>query len=414
MANKSTDSVMVPIKEYSYENEDLNIPEEDKETRALQKPFDPKKIRVMPQFASMSNIIMRLQDGRINMDPDFQRSSGIWNQKNKERLIESLMIKLPLPAFYFDMSDDDLWVVIDGLQRLTAIKEYVIEKKWTLKKDNLEFLGEVCDHKHFDELPGALRGNINESQVMVCGILAGTPSRLKFDIFRRINTGGYPLNSQEIRHALNQGSITSFLKELVELPEFKEATDNGFDSKRMIDRECVLRFLVFFENDPQKYATPDFDRFLNDYMTDFNTRFQSRSYDESDDRYRIKQAFIASMRLARDIFGNDAFRKRYIEDDDRHPLNKALFETWAVNLALLSCKEQEMLVSRKEKLKAAFIELMRDAELTAAEDSALDSNLLNQKGNFIVAISQGTASISRVKCRFGVIKQLIREVLDAE
>ena len=140
MDYKTTDNVMVPVKEYSYENEDMNVPEDDKETRDLQKPFDPKKIRVMPQFTSMSNIIMRLQEGRININPDFQRASGIWNQKNKERLIESLMIKLPLPAFYFDMSDDDLWVVIDGLQRLTAIKEFVVDKKWSLTKGNLEFL----------------------------------------------------------------------------------------------------------------------------------------------------------------------------------------------------------------------------------------------------------------------------------
>ena len=405
MDYKTTDNVMVPVKEYSYENEDMNVPEDDKETRDLQKPFDPKKIRVMPQFTSMSNIIMRLQEGRININPDFQRASGIWNQKNKERLIESLMIKLPLPAFYFDMSDDDLWVVIDGLQRLTAIKEFVVDKKWSLTKGNLEFLGEVCDGKKYDELPGALRGNINESQVMVCGILAGTPPRLKFDIFRRINTGGYPLNSQEIRHALNPGSITSFLKELAELPEFKEATDNGFDSKRMIDRECVLRFLVFFEQDPQTYSNPDFDRFLNDYMTDFNDKVPSGPYPEieSDRRYKLKKAFVAAMGLARDIFEKDAFRKRYNVSDARHPLNKALFEAWAVNLARLSREQQEKLLAKKEQVKSAFISLMRDGSLT---------NWTTNE-TFEVAITQGTASISRVKCRFETIKQLIMEVLNA-
>ncbi|MBR0459014.1 MAG: DUF262 domain-containing protein [Victivallales bacterium] len=403
MDNKSTDIVMVPVKDYSCEPEDINIPEEDRETRALQKPFDPKKICVMPQFTSMSNIIMRLQENRINMEPDFQRASGIWNQKNKERLIESLIIKLPLPAFYFDMSDNDNWVVIDGLQRLTAIKEFVVEQKWTLKKNNLEFLGEDCDHMKYSDLPGALRGNINESQVMVCGIMAGTPARLKFDIFRRINTGGYPLNSQEIRHALNPGSITSFLKELADLPEFKEATENGFEPLRMVDRECVLRFLVFFENDSQKYAASDFDRFLNEYMEGFNNRFQSAIYDEADNRYRLKQDFRLAMQLARDIFGNDAFRKRYKTSDARHPLNKALFEAWAVNLAKLSEAEREALLARKENLKSAFMQLMCDGKLKNWTPNE----------SFEVSITQGTASVSRVKCRFETIRQLIQEVLYA-
>lgn len=390
--------LIVSENDYSYEREDISVPPDDIETKSLQKPFDPKKIRVMPQFMSMSNIIMRLQDGRIDMAPDFQRTSGIWSQQNKERLIESLMIKLPLPAFYFDMTDDDKWVIIDGLQRLTTIKEFVVDKKWCLIKENLEFLGDVCDKKKYDELPGALRGNINESQVMVCGILGGTPSRLKFDIFRRINTGGYPLNSQEIRHALNPGSINAFLKELVDLTVFKDATDDGFDSKRMIDRECALRFLAFYENDPQKYDKPDFDRFLNEYMYDFNERFKSKDYDKADLRFDLKTSFIRAMELAIEIFGNDAFRKRYEESNPRHPVNKALFEAWAVNLAKLNPDERERLIKRKDDIKRQFISLM--------------CGKVDGFTEFDTAITQGTSSISRVKCRFGAIEYIIKEVIN--
>ena len=391
-------NLIVSENDYSYEREDIAVPPEDIETKSLQKPFDPKKIRVMPQFMSMSNIIMRLQDGRIDMAPDFQRTSGIWSQQNKERLIESLMIKLPLPAFYFDMTDDDKWVIIDGLQRLTTIKEFVVDKKWCLTKENLEFLGEVCDKKKYDELPGALRGNINESQVMVCGILGGTPPRLKFDIFRRINTGGYPLNSQEIRHALNPGSINIFLKELVDLSDFKKATDNGFDSKRMIDRECALRFLAFYENDPQKYDKPDFDRFLNEYMYDFNVKYKNDIYDDYDRRTYLKICFARAMELAIEIFGNDAFRKRYEESSPRHPVNKALFEAWAVNLAKLNPDERERLIKRKDDIKRQFISLM--------------CGKVDGFTEFDTAITQGTSSISRVKCRFGAIEYIIKEVIN--
>lgn len=387
--SKDEDNVIVSANKYGYENEDLTVPDEDKETNSLQKPFDPKKINVTPNFTSMYSIIARLQNGRIDMAPDFQRNAGIWSRKAKTRLIESLLIKLPLPAFYFDTTDDDRWVVVDGLQRLTAIKEFVVDNEWPLLAEDLEFLGDICGGKCYNDLPAAFRGNIDESQVMICKIMAGTPSRVKFDIFRRINTGGQPLNSQEIRHALNPGKIIVFLKELVSLEAFKRATCNNFDAKRMIDRECVLRFLAFYENDPQSYAQSDFDRFLNDYMSTFNERFSSNSVDLD----FLKNTFEKAMKRAHILFENDAFRKRYDLNANRHPLNKSLFEAWAVNLAKLPDNDFLVLEKQKQVLKSRFVELMRDDK------------------DFDVSVTQGTAAISRVHERFGKIQALIQEVI---
>ena len=389
-------TVEVSEQSYGYEQEDLTIAEGDHKTTGLQKPFDPKKINVTSAFVSMYNIVTRLKANRIDMAPDFQRNAGIWSRKAKTRLIESLLIRLPLPAFYFDTTDDNKWVVIDGLQRLTTVKEFVVENKWPLLAEDLEFLSDQCGNKYYKDLTIDLQGNLEESQVMICKILAGTPSRLKFDIFRRINTGGQPLNSQEIRHALNPGIINRFLKELVEFPEFKKASCNAFDSARMIDRECVLRFLAFYENDPQQYLNPDFDRFLNDYMEGFNKRCNqtTEEVEKGDKMDNVRNAFSQSMKLAVAIFGNDAFRKRYEEHDGRHPLNKALFEAWAVNLANVTPEEGEILIKRSKEVKSKFIELMKKPE-------------------FDSAITQGTASINRVRCRFKEIAKLIKEVIHA-
>lgn len=387
--SKDEDNFIVSANMYGYENEDLTVPDEDKETNSLQRPFDPKKINVTPNFTAMYSIIARLQNGRIDMAPDFQRNAGIWSRKAKTRLIESLLIKLPLPAFYFDTTDDDRWVVIDGLQRLTTIKEFVVDNEWPLLAEDLEFLGDICGGKRYNELSASFRGNIDESQVMICKIMTGTPARVKFDIFRRINTGGQPLNSQEIRHALNPGRIISFLKELVSLEAFKKATCNNFDAKRMIDRECALRFLAFYENDPQSYAQPDFDRFLNDYMFSFNERLSSNPIYLD----QLKSIFETAMERAYVLFENDAFRKRYDLNANRHPLNKSLFEAWAVNLAKLTDDEFLALEERKQILKCRFVELMKDDK------------------NFDVSVTQGTAAISRVHERFGKIKELIQKVI---
>ena len=131
--------------------------------------------------------------------------------------------------------------MIDGLQRLTALKRFIVDKDFKLK--GLEFL---TDHegKGYDELPRSFQRRIEESQITVYQVERGTAEEVKFTIFRRINTGGLPLTTQEIRHALNQGPATVLLKELVTYEEFLKAIDWGISDERQEQRELFLRFLA--------------------------------------------------------------------------------------------------------------------------------------------------------------------------
>lgn len=349
-------------------------------------PFDTSKIRVETKNTQMDALIKRMRQDEIDLSPSFQRRGGIWNAQAQSRLIESMLIKIPLPAFYMDATDDDRWLVVDGLQRLTTIRRFVIDEDFALS--SLEFLTDY-NGKRFKELPRNFQRRIEETDIVLYLIQPGTPPRVKFDIFRRINTSGEPLSSQEIRHALNQGKITGFLKELAESEAFLKATAHGVAPKRMDDRECVLRFLAFSIFKPDDYADDNFDQFLNDRMADLNSKVSSEQMEE------LRQAFFRAMSLALDIFGNDAFRKRYNEKSSRYPVNKALFESWSVNLSLLGDDEIKRLIARREDLKHLFRKkLAKDKE-------------------FEMAVSQGTGSINRVKKRFNTIRELIREVLDA-
>ncbi len=345
-------------------------------------PFDPSKIRVDTKNAQMDALIKRIEKNEIDLSPDFQRQAGVWNPVTQSRLIESMLIKIPLPAFYMDASDDDNWLVVDGLQRLTTIKHFVIDK--TMILEGLEFMIDY-NGKKYDELPRGFQRRIEETDIVIYQIQPGTPERVKFDIFRRINTGGSPLSAQEIRHALNQGKITKLLKKLSETKGFKKASANGISSKRMDDRECVLRFFAFSMSPPDKYKEDSFDQFLNNAMADANRM-------EDKDLNKYSDLFEKSMFAAFDIFGRDAFRKRYSKDEDRHPVNKALFEAWSVNLGLLKESELNILVKQKDSIISRFIKLMKDKEFEAA-------------------ISQGTGSIKRVKLRFSAIREIIQDEL---
>ncbi|TYQ27462.1 DUF262 domain-containing protein [Pseudanabaena sp. UWO310] len=374
--------------EYLEDIEDGIDPDEDE---SITQPFDPELIRIETRSMTIDLLLQRIKYEELNLAPDFQRKGGIWNSRTKSRLIESLLVRIPLPAFYMDATNEDKWIVIDGLQRLTTLKEFVIDKdekdKQSLRLSELEFL--KLNGKSFDELPRNLQRRIIETQVTVYLIEKGTPPEVKFNMFKRINTGGLPLSLQEVRHALNQGKSTKFLEKLSKLPEFKKATTKSISGERMEDREFVLRFLAFIIFPYNDYNAKEFDSFLSDVMARIN-RMDEQSL------ANLEEKFKKSMIASHEIFGKYAFRKCYKLDAPRSLINKALFESWSVNLSKLTEEQIQILIERKDILIDKFITLMNDRE----QDPRFDS-----------AISQGTADTKKVKRRFSAIEELIQEVL---
>lgn len=350
-------------------------------------PFDPTLIRIDSRLMTVDLVMRRIENEEINLTPDFQRMGGIWNDVAQSRLIESLLLRIPLPAFYMDASDDDQWLVIDGLQRLTALRRFMLYK--TLKLQKLEFWGKEYNGKGFDELPRAMQRRIEESQLTIYIMQRGTPPKVKFNIFKRINTGGVPLSGQEIRHALNLGPATELLQELAASAEFQRATAGSVSPRRMTDRECVLRFLAFKLRSPTEYTSrDDLDSFLNERMQEINQR------GKADPAYlaELCKAFKRTMTIAADLFGNQAFRK--VAGSRRQPVSKALFEAWAVNLDKLTDQQVAKLQEHEAKLRSKFKALMDD-------------------NDFMIAISYSTGDPRRVRCRFNRIEEIIQETLHA-
>ncbi len=352
------------------------------EDEKIVQPFDPTRIRVESKPITVDLLRVRIENNELNLAPDFQRKAGIWSEAAQSRLIESMLIRIPLPAFYMDATDEDHWIVIDGLQRLTTLHRFMIQK--TLRLSGMEFLTQL-NGKNFDQLPRNFQRRIEETQVTMYLIEKGTPPEVKFNIFKRINTGGLPLSSQEIRHALNQGEATRCLARLASSREFLQATSDSIKDDRMADRECVLRFLAFFMSPYPQYRSKNFDAFLNDRMADINRM-------SSSEVKQLETSFLSAMSRAYRLFGNYAFRKRYELDAPRYPINKALFEAWSVNLARLADNEFTTLESRKEALNAKFMALMYDP-------------------SFGSAVTQGTGDHTKVRTRFHEIERIIREVL---
>ena len=292
------------------------------------------------------------------------------------------MLRIPIPVFYVSPDDRDDWSVVDGVQRMSTIYDYF---KGNFALGGLEYLSELVGLLYAD-LPRNMHRRISETQLVVNIIEPGTPSEVMYNIFHRINTGGMTLDGREIRHALNPGPVRNFLRDLAQTDEFLIATDNSIRKNRMVDRECALRFVAFYIIPWKKYNSNDLDGYLVDAMRKLN-RMRPCTRNE------LKDVFKTTMKAASDIFGKDAFRKRYDYDDKRKPINKALLEAWSVGLATCSTVELKKLVRRRKRLQGRFIEILNDDD------------------DFNISISTSTGTPKRVKKRFAEVESLIEECL---
>ena len=283
--------------------------------------------------------------------------------EKQSQLIESLMLKIPIPAFYFDVKDDDKWVVIDGLQRLSAFENFLVGKtegeNERVKKtfEGMQYLGDF-NGLTFDDLPRQYVRRIKETSVIAFTVEKGTPDEVVFNIFQRINTGGVALNDQEIRQALYQGKATELIRKLAESTEFVTATQNAIPSDRMVDREYVTRFLAFTELDYKREYKGNIDNFLIKAMKKINTCEEEQILD-------IERKFKRVMYYCHMIFGKYAFRK-YNADFRRGPVNKAIFELWAVCFSELAEEQLKKLVIQKEKFLQQFGKLLQNSEFVSA------------------------------------------------
>jgi len=369
------------------ENDALN-PEIEKEeidvvSTLMDKPFDPTKIDIDTKTPSLDTLIKRIRNKTVQLKTEsyFQRKDDLWDKVKQSRLIESILIRFPLPAFFFDATDDNNWLVVDGLQRLSSIRNFAVDK--TLKLTNLEFLSHL-NNKSWDELPDDLQRLIEESQVVIYKIMPGTPTDVKFNIFKRINTGGLVLEPQEIRHALFQGRPAEFIAELAQLPEFIEATNGKIKTHRMLDRDFANRFLCFYLFGYKNYQ-PDLDTFMSKAMASI--------YDKTEEELKqIKHDFRAALVLSKAVFGREAFRKVYREYTTLPPINKALFDALATQFGLLTEDERKRIFINSEYFKESVA-------ITLAGDPS-----------FFLSVTSSTGDKRRVMERHRTVEQIIKEI----
>ncbi|MFN6565082.1 MAG: DUF262 domain-containing protein [Nostoc sp. ChiSLP01] len=371
---------MTDLSNYNAELADEEILDEEEREEKITFQYDPDEINIITREPTVELLLKRINEEALDLAPDFQRHADVWKEDAQSRLIESIIIRIPIPAFYIDATNEDKWLVVDGLQRLFALKRFILDKN--LKLSGLEYLTNL-EGKTFDQIERRYQRRLEETQLTVYLIEKGTPPEIKYNIFKRINTGGLALSPQELRHALNPGKGTKFLTKLAASPEFQQVVKLGNDRKmRMDDREFILGFLAFTLTSYKDYAD-NRDAFLTQALSKTNKVSET-------ELHKIETDFKRTMVAAWNIFGKDAFRKISNYQKRQFPINKALFESWSVLLSKLSDEQIQILIEKKRKLIDIF-----------------KSRVDNDK-SFLESISQAAG---KVQYRFNTIEKIIQEVL---
>lgn len=315
----------------------------ESEVKEEEKPlpgYGPDDIFVENKPFSLKQINDLIDDGDIELSPDFQRNF-IWDETRQSRLIESIFLGLPLPSIYLSQYKDGRLTIVDGLQRIMTIRKFLDNK---LRLCNLEYMGE-CNGKNYNQLkdvfsPLRLR-RFGQTQIMCFVIDYRSPNKLKFDLFRRLNTGGKPLNNQEIRNCLSRPELRAVLKNMVSTEAFKKATGGSVKDTRMEAQEVALRFLVFYRNLPDEQ---DLMLFYNGNMED-TLDSAVEQYNEDSRLNEIQPIYEQAMKDAYSLFRDNTFRKVFKGQSRRSPVNKLLMLSISVLLARFSEQYRKMIDS---------------------------------------------------------------------
>ncbi len=328
--------------------------------------------------------------------PPFQRGY-VWDRTKASRLVESVLMNVPLPLIYTAEEGDGKELVIDGQQRLLSLFGF-ISGIFPKDKSSAPFrltklkLMKNLNGKLYDDLEETTKRKLMTYNIQVIKISADSHPDVKFEIFERLNSGAVKLNAQELRNCVYRGPFNDVLRELSGDENFKKCigTSNALD--RMQDCELILRFLAFYDRTYLKYPE-NMKSFLNTFMDDNKNLPQDKAED-------FRKTFKKSSELSYSVLGTNAFR-RFSIGTEQNPagghwertINRALFD---VTMWGFSQYEKRQIVPCIDTIKDAYIDLIQSDE------------------KFRDSVTSATGNRGKVRYRFETWQNRLKEIIDVQ
>jgi len=329
----------------------------------------------------------RINKGRLEITADFQRKY-VWENKPelKSKLIESVVLKVPIPVVYTAEGEDDKEIVIDGQQRLRTFLDFC--KRDGFRLSRLKII-EDLNGKRYTDLPSELQNKIDSYPIRVVKILKESNPHIKFDVFERLNRGSVKLSDQELRNCIYRGSFNNLLKELVGNQDFLKIQNLREPHIRMKDAERVLRFFALHDRGVQNYKSP-LKGFLNAYM-------EGRREITDKEAQEKTELFKKCVELCKMVYG-DLTGRRWSIGDEEDPngempstFNEGIFDAQMIGFVDYTKHD---VMPKAQVINDAFI------------------NIISGDEKFIETIEIGTYSTKMTKRRMEKWLIKLREVAD--
>lgn len=370
------------------------------------------------QTPSLYALYQRLLHNEIEIQPDYQRQDRIWDDRKKSKLIESILMGLPLPIFYFGERKNDNWVVIDGLQRITTVQDFMMGR-FPLKLDKDSPVIEA-NGKFFTGFDRKFTRLITEFEVTAYVIdmeedakNSGNVNRFIIELFHRINTYGVKLSDQEIRSAINFGNSVFFLKFLASSQTFISSTNNTVNPKRQKDLELCLSALSFIIFGYKEFKASKYDDFLSKGMGWINQQdFEKVERKEGQIDYKsespvivsLTSKFESSLKFNHELFGKSTFKK-VVNAQKKDPISKPLFEVLVTLFANANDEQKEQI----RKHHSLFINCLYTAINSDSREYAewQSPAYLNSDRGLHYALSNSTGKKVTINYRFEAISNIL-------
>ena len=339
-------------------------------------PIEKRKIFTESSDPTIKDLCDRIKKGRLIVRAEFQRQY-VWDNRPalKSKLIESVLLKVPIPIIYTAETEDGKEEVVDGQQRLLTFHHFLDN---LFRLSGLQILSDLNgkNYQNLPQKPMDLQTLVDNYPIRVIKILKESDQNIKFDIFERLNRGSVKLNEQELRNCIYRGDFNNLLKDLVQNETFLRLQNLSRPHRRMVDAERVLRFFAFCDRGEHNYKSP-LKKFLNDYMREK----RNISVDEICSKSAL---FRKSVELCELVFGNVAFRRWHPGWNDQNPDG---YQDSTINEGIMDIQmygfmeyEKRDIAGKAQVMKDAFIDLVSEPEFVETiEIGTYDTNMVKRR-----------------------------------
>ncbi|MBA2858657.1 uncharacterized protein with ParB-like and HNH nuclease domain [Methanococcus maripaludis] len=301
--------------------------------------MDKMKVFTDSKDFSISTIYEKIKESEILLRPHYQREY-VFDSVTASRLIESILLDIPIPVIYLNEEEDYSLAVIDGLQRLTTIFNFISDD---LKLEGLEALEEL-NGKYYSEMGQKIINKFKNSTLRFIVIKKESNENLVYEIFSRLNRGSVKLKHQELRNCLYCGSYNDMLKELAQEPLVRKLFRR--ENKRYVFEEWILKYFAHknIENYTQRYPTAR----LNYHM------MQNRNLD-AEKIYQLQKEFMTNLETIHEVLGDRAFCEYDHEVKSlSNPIRVGIYDSIAIGFSMFSRGE---LLAHKDEIKSKILEI---------------------------------------------------------